>query len=75
MGLLWAFATLHRMPVRRFSIWINDLAAQTGTLAPSRVRTPVATPIKPRRRVAMTGAGRPEGTQSSTPLVSIPSGP
>jgi UDP-GlcNAc:undecaprenyl-phosphate/decaprenyl-phosphate GlcNAc-1-phosphate transferase len=42
MELLWAFATLHRLPVRRFSIRINDLAAQTGTLTPSRERTSVA---------------------------------
>lgn len=46
MGILWAFAIRHRMQVRRFSIRINDMAAQTGTLAttPSRERAPVASP-------------------------------
>jgi UDP-GlcNAc:undecaprenyl-phosphate/decaprenyl-phosphate GlcNAc-1-phosphate transferase len=51
MSLLWAFATLHRLPVRRFSIRINDLSAQTGTLTPSRERTSVASP-SPGRVVA-----------------------
>jgi hypothetical protein len=39
------------LPVRRFSIRINDLSAQTGTLAPSRERTPVSSP-SPGRVVA-----------------------
>jgi len=40
--LLWAFAIRHRMPVLRFSIRINELVAQTGTLAPVRERLPAA---------------------------------
>jgi UDP-GlcNAc:undecaprenyl-phosphate/decaprenyl-phosphate GlcNAc-1-phosphate transferase len=53
MGMLWTFAIRHRMQVRRFSIRINDMAAQTGTLAPtpSRERAPVASP-SPGRVVA-----------------------
>jgi FlaA1/EpsC-like NDP-sugar epimerase len=53
MGMLWAFAIRHRMQVRRFSIRINDMAAQTGTLAPtpSRARAPVTSP-SPGRVVA-----------------------
>jgi len=42
MALLWAFAIRHRMPVLRFSIRINELVAQTGTLAPVRERLPAA---------------------------------
>ena len=53
MALLWAFAIRHRMPVRRFSIRINEIAAQTGTLAPAPVRDRAsAVPPSPGRVVA-----------------------
>jgi UDP-GlcNAc:undecaprenyl-phosphate/decaprenyl-phosphate GlcNAc-1-phosphate transferase len=50
MAQLWAFAIRHQLPVRRFSIRINEIAAQTGTLA--------AAPVRDRASAVPPSAGR-----------------
>lgn len=53
MAALWAFAIRYRLPVRRFSIRINEITAQTGTLASVPVRDlSTAVPPSPGRVVA-----------------------